>query len=148
VEGLKKYDIVGCVGASRFPPWLPVWTTDEKSCRGKLLQGQKKMGQISYTSVTYGDFGPVVVIDGFLMAFKALVFDKIKFDERYGFHCYDVDFCMQAIEAGLRIGVIDMGKVYHESSGSYGSKAWVEEVRKFISKWKDKLEWVEVKEEV
>ena len=149
LNGFEKYDIIGCVGSYRFAPWLPVWVVDKRACRGELLQGQgKRVGQTSFSKVKYGNPGSVVVIDGFLMAVKGSVFEKIKFDERFGFHLYDMDFCLQSFFQGFKIGVVDMGEVFHESLGDYGSMEWVNEVHKFILKWRDKLDnWVEKLEE-
>jgi len=44
---------------------------------------------------------------------------NLGFDERFGFHFYDLDLCRQAEQRGIRTGTWPIS-VVHESGGNFG----------------------------
>lgn len=53
------------------------------------------------------DLIEVVAVDGFCFFARKSLFDRISFDDKTykGFHMYDMDICMQVIEAGYKVCV-------------------------------------------
>jgi GT2 family glycosyltransferase len=79
----------------------------------------------------------VKLLDGFFLAVRSetLLSKGIRFDETFDFHFYDMDFCRQAEEHGLRMGTWTLSAV-HESGGSFGTSAWQQGYQKYLDKWK------------
>jgi GT2 family glycosyltransferase len=80
-----------------------------------------------------------VAVDGLWFAIRKSLFKKISFDEKTfpGFHFYDLDICMQALEFGKVYVTADI-RVLHKSEGTF-KEEWKEWNDIFIKKWKDKL---------
>jgi GT2 family glycosyltransferase len=58
----------------------------------------------------------------------------VKFDERFDFHFYDMDFCRGAEKAGLRIGTWPIA-VTHASGALFGTPAWRSALQVYLDKW-------------
>ncbi len=106
--------LVGVVGASRLKG-LAWW---DARCTAGLV----------YETRGVIDFGTrradVDAVDGLLMAlapstFRTMLFDGDSFP---AFHGYDIDYCIQARDAGLRVLVTDID-VLHRTKGGYGDRA-------------------------
>jgi GT2 family glycosyltransferase len=67
---------------------------------------------------------------------KTLLDNGLHFDERFNFHLYDLDFCRQAEQKGLRMGTWPIS-VIHESGGSFGSPSWKDGYQEYLGKWPD-----------
>ena len=84
-------------------------------------------------------FGPTPaeceVIDGFFIGVDMRAIGKTRFDERFNFHFYDLDFCIAARKAGLRIGVTNI-HVMHFSMGNFRSEKFHKAQIEFLSKHK------------
>ena len=52
-----------------------------------------------------------------------LIERNVRFDERFDFHFYDMDFCRQAEIKGLRMETRPIS-VIHESGGNFDCEAW------------------------
>ena len=65
-----------------------------------------------------------------------LIAHDLRFDPRFRFHFYDMDFCRQAELKGLRMGTWPIS-VVHKSGGSYGGPAWQESYRAYLDKYGD-----------
>ena len=143
IEGLKAYDVIGVAGNRRRLPGQPGWgfvdeglTWDEREqLSGTVAHGQKPFENISF-------FGPAPadceLLDGaFLAARKsALSAAGVRFDPRFGFHFYDMDFCRSARQKGLRLGTWPIC-ITHQSGGGFGSDGWREKYRSYLEKWND-----------
>lgn len=87
-------------------------------------------------------FGPpcqeVKLLDGLMLIAHSdtLINNNIRFDERFDFHFYDMDFCRQAEQIGIKMGTWPIS-VVHESSGNFGTEAWRAAYRKYLDKWGD-----------
>lgn len=88
----------------------------------------------------------VVAIDGFCFFARKNLFQQIAFDEKtfQGFHLYDMDICMQVIQAGYKVCVCRDVLVEHCWSESrqfskQGSELLGENLERFANKWHSDL---------
>jgi GT2 family glycosyltransferase len=143
VEGLQEFDVIGVAGNRRRlaaqPAWVHVdlnFTVDEaEHLSGAVAHGKHPFGQIHY-------FGPAPasceLIDGLFIAAKKSTLQKtgVRFDPRFDFHFYDLDFCRSARRSGLRIGCWPVS-LTHQSEGAYGGAAWRRGYQDYLAKWGD-----------
>ena len=138
-KALNRFDIVGLAGNRRDlnhfawhvrPDGLG-W--DYPYLRGETLSG-------STTNTIRNIRGlcdvPVALIDGAFIAIQRnrLVDKRIRFDERFLFHFYDLDLCRQARECELQLGVIRLDCV-HTSGGLFGDPDWIKQAKLYCAKW-------------
>jgi hypothetical protein len=143
-EGLQEFDVLGLAGNTRRLPKQPAWafaTTepnfqwdDRRHLSGTVGHGKGfPCGNISI-------FGPpkqaCKLMDGlFLVADSEVLRAKdVRFDERFAFHFYDMDFCREAELKGLRMGTWPIS-VVHESGGNFNSPGWREGYAKYLDKY-------------
>jgi GT2 family glycosyltransferase len=62
----------------------------------------------------------------------------LRFDTQFEFHCYDLDFCRQASQRGLRIGTWPIA-VTHNSGGNFKSESFKRAARQYLAKWGDSV---------
>lgn len=145
-KGLQQYDIVGLAGNQRRVPrqagWalIPMegelaWDTSE-SLSGAVGHGDG----FPSPNLKLFVFGPpgvqVKLLDGLLLACESelLIQKGLRFDERFDFHFYDLDFCREAEQLGLRMGTCAIS-VVHQSSGVFGTPAWHAAYATYLEKW-------------
>jgi GT2 family glycosyltransferase len=77
-------------------------------------------------------------MDGVFLAVKkaTLLSHGLRFDPRFDFHFYDLDFCRTARDLGLRLGTWPIA-LTHQSRGGYNTPAWNEKARMYLEKWAD-----------
>lgn len=140
---LKNYDIVGLAGnknkSKRRITWFASkalgdkFIPDKDDLSGIVAHGHPERHDISY-------FGPTPaqcqVMDGLFLAAttRRLRGSKVKFDERFKFHFYDLDFCNTAKRAGLTMGTWPIDAV-HASTGAYNSESWRNALKLYQAKW-------------
>jgi Glycosyltransferase like family len=143
-EALSAFDVVGLAGNRRRVPGQPGWgIIDERFTQDKPanLSGAVSHGQ-GFPPRSVDVFGPsrqkVVLLDGLFIAVRsqALQAKSLRFDERFDFHFYDLDFCRQAERSGLAMGTWPIA-VVHESPGGYTSDGWRQGYDRYIEKWGD-----------
>lgn len=141
MQGLSLFDVVGVAGNRRRVPRQPSWAfvddelrwDDAEHLSGRIAHGPNPNGKL-------GQYGPPMasceLLDGVLMATRrsALRDRGIRFDERFGFHFYDLDFCRAARAAGMTLGTIDL-TLTHQSPGNYQSPAWRAAYSTYLDKW-------------
>lgn len=88
----------------------------------------------------------VVAVDGFCFFVRRDLFQRISFDEKTykGFHLYDMDICMQVIDAGYKVCVCRDVLAEHCWSekaqfSKKGSDLFANNLILFVNKWKEKL---------
>ena len=142
-EGLQHYDVIGVAGNKRRLPGQPAWafvdeqfTWDERAhLSGSVGHGKTPFGAVSH-------FGPAPadceLLDGVLLAARADALGQagVRFDERFAFHFYDMDFCRSARQQGLRIGTWPLA-ITHQSGGAFGTESWKDASTTYFEKWKD-----------
>lgn len=133
--------LLGVVGG-QFIPQTPSSYWEGGTRIGKMLQGYIING-VYKTSLE----GPevltpanVVAVDGFWMCIRKELFDFIQWDiiTYSGFHCYDLDICMQIWQNGYKVQVIPNVLIEHRSPGNTDS-SYLEQNRLFFEKWKQYL---------
>jgi hypothetical protein len=143
LEGLTKFDVIGVAGNRRRVPGQVGWCyLNEKPTMdgpphlsGTVCHGKGPWGELS-------NFGPapaeVELLDGVLIAARRsrLREKRVRFDPRFRFHFYDLDFCRSARTAGLTLGTWPIG-ITHQSEGAFGSAAWFAALRDYRAKWPD-----------
>lgn len=142
VDSLDQFDMVGLAGNKRRLPKQPSWAfvDDRFTWDDKInLSGTVGHGS-SFPPSNLSIFGPafqeVKLLDGLMLAVHSqnLISNQIRFDERYDFHFYDLDFCRQLEANNLRMGTCALS-VIHESGGSFGSDSWRRGYEKYLEKW-------------
>ncbi len=142
-EGLHSFDLVGLAGNRRRVPRQASWMyLDDRFVRdnydnmsGVLGHGDPfpNLRQLS----VYGDPGcEVKLLDGVLLAIHShtLVARNLRFDPRFRFHFYDMDFCRQAELRGVRMGTWAIS-VVHASAGKLGNEGWRAAYRDYLEKY-------------
>ena len=113
---------------------MAFWTMS-RTFRVAFAHGKAPFGALSW-------FGPVPaeceLLDGVLLAARTsvLVAAGIRFDVRFRFHFYDVDFCRTARQRGLRLGTWRIC-LTHQSLGNFGGADWREMYQRYLEKWQD-----------
>jgi GT2 family glycosyltransferase len=140
MAGLRDYEVVGVAGNRRLLPEAPAWSFkndqmewDKENLSGVVCHGPKPCGVPSvYGPVPAG----VELLDGVLLAAwgSTLMDAGVRFDERFDFHFYDLDFSRSAKQAGLKLGTFAAG-ITHVSGGSFGSASWRAGLAKYRQKW-------------
>lgn len=143
LEHLKKPTVgfIGVAGGALIPRVPTQWSFDRHF--KFLLQydkGKKISKMEEYGNFNSMHFQPVVAVDGVFLACRKELFDSIRFDELTfkGFHCYDLDICLQAHLLGYENRVINNILLEHFSKGKL-NKSWVENQLINWRKWRSKL---------
>ncbi len=143
LAGCQVYDVVGVAGNRRRAAGQPGWAfpdmtlqwDDPANLSGMIGHGQQPFGRVTR-------YGPVPaeceLLDGVLLAARARALREngCRFDPRFRFHFYDIDFCRTARAAGLRLGTWPIGMT-HQSGGAFGTETWLEGLRTYRVKWQD-----------
>jgi GT2 family glycosyltransferase len=142
VAGLETYDLIGVAGNRRRVRNQPAWpvvddkfTWDDRSnLSGSIAHGADPFGRISFYGAAPAE---CELLDGvFLAAKKSLLIAKeLRFDPRFDFHFYDMDFCRSARGKGLRLGTWPIC-LTHQSAGAFGTEPWLTKYRLYLEKWR------------
>ncbi|MDB5539331.1 MAG: hypothetical protein JWQ89_1058 [Devosia sp.] len=134
VEALRRFDVIGVAGNTVCRPEHTKWRhRDDRALSGNVAHGELGNSRVAR-------FGPTPaaceLLDGvFLAARRARLVDAgVRFDERFQFHHYDLDFCRTARRAGLTLGTWPLS-VTHASVGNYASEAWKASAEVYLEKW-------------
>lgn len=141
--GVKHYDVIGVAGNTRFTSTQPGWCfrsidNGQFSWDSAYLSGAVGHGNKSNANKDY--YGPVPmeckVLDGVLLAMRGanLRRSRVRFDTRFKFHFYDLDFCREAGRKGLTLGTWAI-PLTHQSGGAFGTTSWVDAYNGYLDKW-------------
>ena len=143
--GLDKFDIVGLAGTTRRNPkqcgWALLTKDPDTYEESQYLSGVVSHGT-TFPPQNIGNFGEVgktcVLMDGLFLATysRTLIDNNLRFDERFKFHFYDLDFCRQAEEKQLTMGTIPVTVVHGSVNKPYGQD-WYEMYDDYLNKWKE-----------
>lgn len=142
-RAVGEFDIVGLAGNRRRLPRQPSWAFVDENLtwdQPEQLSGSVGHGNGFPAPVTH--YGPAPqacrLLDGLMLAARGSVLQKhgLRFDERFQFHFYDLDFCRQAEQLGLSMGTWEIA-VIHESGGGVGSESWRAGLADYFDKWGD-----------
>jgi hypothetical protein len=127
----RRFDIVGLAGNRRRVARQPAWAfidADGTRDSPQFLSGVVGHGK-GFPCDNIDVFGPsgqeCKLLDGLMLVADSarLIEHDLRFDDRFGFHFYDMDFCRQAEIKGLRMGTWPIS-VVHESGGAFDTAAW------------------------
>ncbi len=138
-------DKLGCIGVAggHVMPKAPAawWHADIivggclQTTNGKTID-DRKLDSMNGANIT-----EVVAVDGVWFCIpKHLFEDSLLFDEKTfkGFHCYDVDICLQVRSAGYKVCVVADIVVEHLSWG-YLNRGWFQSTDLLYQKWESEL---------
>ena len=148
-DGLAQFDLIGVAGSvnplADHAGWavrLPLGQSNPTDALpdGYVLDVSGAVNHLSATHEFISRFGPaprrVALLDGLFLAARVSTLRrrKVRFDERFQFHFYDLDFCRTCVAHGLKIGTwpIALG---HASRGGYTSPGWIAAVAEYRAKW-------------
>jgi GT2 family glycosyltransferase len=137
---LEMFDVVGVAGNQRLVSGAPAWhvKNDEMEWDTEFLSGivSHGAGPFGAPSVYGPTPAPVQLLDGVLIAARvsALLDAGVRFDERFDYHFYDLDFSRQANLAKLSVGTWPIA-VTHTSPGAFGTSGWQEGLKLYRDKW-------------
>ena len=155
-EGLQENDILGLAGSRggdlSEPSWALAfnekldgigWQDDPRVQRSGFVSHHLEPVQPSSTTpppVLLSGFGDVParcdLLDGLFLAVDPVEVRErnVRFDERFAFHFYDLDFCRSALGSGLWLSTWPI-LVTHGSGGAFGTPAWKDAARLYLDKW-------------
>lgn len=138
-DGLDRFDIIGVAGGIN-----PVvkeknlwhWMMNREDYRGIAAHSS---GKDNMFMTSFGPFPDrVAVLDGVFLAFETekIHNSKARFDEKFKWHHYDIDFSLTCNKNKLRLGVWPVF-VYHESPGlrDINDIEWNRSNEYFRQKW-------------
>jgi tetratricopeptide (TPR) repeat protein len=142
-EALTHFDLVGLAGNRRRVPRQASWmylddqfTRDNYDNLSGVLGHGDPFPNLRQLSV-YGEPGQEVkLLDGVMLAVRSqsLIERDLKFDSRFRFHFYDMDFCRQAEMKGVRMGTWAIS-VVHASAGALGIEPWRAAYGDYLAKY-------------
>lgn len=139
----KKIGCIGVVGI-QFLPKKPMAMWNASAGIGGVLQGQKDQQGRYFVSDDLDkdtkELTEVVALDGCLISIRRTLFDLIQWDEKTygGFHIYDMDICMQVLQANYKVCVEPSVIIEHQSLGN-ATREWYDSLQSFYAKWQNDL---------
>lgn len=140
-ENVGLISVIGTKLLPKFPfGW---WAAGRKFYMGKIISNNNKKNMKRGSK----DIEPqnnglhdAVACDGLFFAIPKKLFSKIKFDETTytGFHCYDLDICMQVLDIEKEVKISDNILIEHYSTGN-PSEVFSYNCYLFNKKWNHKL---------
>jgi len=143
-EGLERFGVIGLAGNRRRVPGQPAWAfVDERLTWDARAHLSGVVGHgAGFPPPNVSVFGPsgveVKLLDGLLLAARSpLLLERgLRFDERFAFHFYDMDFCRSAERLGVTLGTWPLA-VVHGSGGNFRSPGWKAGLAQYRAKWGD-----------
>lgn len=121
--------LVGCLGVAGtyfMPKKIATWCSVYANI-GQWIYKRPDGSLITYdmgSGISEEKAVPAVVVDGLWMCIRASLFSRIIFDDATyhgGFHCYDLDICMQVHSVGCEVRVSTEIMMIHSSMGNVNS---------------------------
>ena len=145
LDALEAFDVVGVAGNTRRQARQPGWAfvTEQpfawdapQYLSGVVAHGDYACGDPRSYGLPPGR--ECKLLDGVFLAARCrtLLDSSVRFDERFMFDFYDMDFCRSAELADLRMGTWPIA-ITHASDGKFGSPGWQAGLQSYREKWKD-----------
>ncbi len=128
--------VVGFAGSAMKAKTLTGWNSTKKyGVRRNFMQGRESCRTFRDNPDCL-DFSQVVTLDGMCLFTTRKVWSQIRFDDVMlrGFHCYDLDFAIAAVDGGYRNWVCNSVMIRHFSGGHIDSR-WYQDSLKLHNKW-------------
>ncbi|MDE6151951.1 MAG: glycosyltransferase family protein [Prevotella sp.] len=133
----KGTGVIGFMGAVYKSLSPSGWNVDRGINRSHFIQTADGLQRTSSEGV-HGEFSSCAVLDGACLFMRRDVWRSCPFDAENirGFHCYDIDVCLQTAACGLVNYVCGTVWIEHLSSGSF-SPQWAKTTLELHQgKWK------------
>lgn len=144
-EAVRTFDVVGLAGNRRPAAGCLSWHDRERPLSGFVAHSLDEHSAAPRgESIFVSSYGPSPadcgLLDGLFLAVNAerVLACGAKFDERFAFHFYDLDFCASCAARGLRLGTWPLWAV-HQSGGSFDTPEWREAAELYREKWQSGL---------
>lgn len=143
-SSLSKFDIIGVAGNKRRMPNQPSWAFTDYNYTWdspENLSGVVGYGN-NFIPTNISRFGPVgqevKLLDGVFLACNSSFLNSknLRFDERFDFLFYDLDFCREAEKVLAKMGTSSVS-IIHESTGNFYTPQWFAAKDKYFEKWID-----------
>ena len=138
--------LVGCVGAVgvRSIAWWEASVTCASFINRYDEHGGGDLPSFSWAwsdAPAYARVGEVETLDGFVLVCSPWVVENVRFDESLGeFHGYDLDFCLQVREAGLKVRTADFRAIHYRQLDMVPDpEQWIEAHIKLADKWDGRM---------
>ncbi|GAB4202832.1 MAG: hypothetical protein Fur0019_01200 [Tibeticola sp.] len=146
-QGLQAFDVIGVAGNRQRRPRQPGWAFASRASDGRFVWDDKALlsGTVAHGRTPFGRLsriGPSGVgcepLDGVFLAARrsTLLGAGVRFDPRFAFHFYDLDFCRSARHRELSLGTWPVA-LTHQSGDAFGSAAWEAAWKLYLEKWGD-----------
>lgn len=146
----KEDQTIGLVGfaGTHFLPDTPMYWYSSPFVSQRNLNNDQGVVEEHFHEEWFGErnFIEVVAVDGFCFFARKNLFRSIAFDEETykGFHLYDMDICMQVINAGFKVCLCRDVLIEHCWSESkqfskVGGDLFVQNLEFFARKWRNSL---------
>jgi hypothetical protein len=136
-QALTVFHIAGVVGSSCFDFHRPTPHYAWQIWPQEHLSGAVECG-IDRRETVWCVFGATprrcVLLDGMFLAIDLREIGDVRFDPRFPFHLYDIDFCVSAHLAQRTMGTTNV-YLQHFSAGHYESEPYRQAMREFRAKW-------------
>ncbi|MCA3413619.1 MAG: hypothetical protein INF84_03380 [Roseomonas sp.] len=143
IAGLHNLDVLGIAGNLRRLPRQPSWCfTGQMNDKFIWDLRENLSAAVAHGTAPFGrvtNYGSVPaqceLLDGVLLAARrdSLRSKGVRFDRRFDFHFYDLDFCRSARAAGLVLGTGPVA-LTHRSQDAFGSADWQRNYRIYLEK--------------
>jgi GT2 family glycosyltransferase len=140
-DALQEFDIIGVAGNRRVTQQHVNWffkndkfqKDDDEFLSGAVAHSARPCGPISWYGPSPAD---CELLDGVLIAAKRSTLRNadMKFDEKFAFHFYDLDFSRAARKRGLHVGTWPIG-ITHASGGAFDTKEWRDALKIYREIW-------------
>jgi len=144
IAGLQNFDVLGIAGNRRRLPRQPSWAFTGQLDDKFIWEARENLsGAVAHGTAPFGrvtNYGPVPaqceLLDGVLLAVRrdALRSKGVRFDPRFDFHFYDMDFCRSARATDLVLGTGAVA-LTHRSQDAFGSADWHRNYEIYLEKW-------------
>ena len=141
----QKVGLIGVAGGHFLPKCPSSWNTTN-ICSFNIIQHVNDGGNYKTEHWEKNNYMKnsktmeAVVVDGVWFCIRKSLFKLISFDENTfkGFHCYDLDICLQVREKESSVKVVSDILLEHFSMGSLNND-WISNSLILYNKWKDYL---------
>ena len=129
------YGIMGIAGTTHLDK-SAVWFNNRHLMVGQLYHLVNNEPRLTTYSAKKNEVREALVVDGVILAINTLKIKREFNEEIKGFHYYDVSFCIDNFNEGVKIGIFHLPQFIHKSVGMVGD-SFIEAQTSFIEKYKD-----------
>ncbi len=144
-EAMEQWDIAGLAGSANPDLNEPSWGLKFSPDLDDLgwqdnIERSGAVNHYDYGAVAPSYYGPApqecLLMDGLFLIVRpySLIAHEVRFDPKFKFHMYDLDFCRSAHLAGLRLGTAAIS-VTHNSGGGFDTEAFRKSAQIYLAKW-------------